>query len=222
MSKYCSKVFFILLIFSTSVFSQKTDFQDILPVELLYFEGFAFSNGIVLRWGTATEVNNFGFEIQRADTSKIFEYIDFVPGSGNSNSPKHYFYADTTLPASGLYFYRLKQIDYDGTYKLSDTIQVLFNTISVETEKSLSQNRVIIKNNYLTKELEVDFNNEILVSPVVIEIYSILGERIFQRTINNQSNQLKINYSNLSSGVYLLSIKTTQKLLKTDKFIVTR
>lgn len=87
MSKYCSKVFFILLIFSTSVFSQKTDFQDILPVELLYFEGFAFSNGIVLRWGTATEVNNFGFEIQRADTSKIFEYIDFVPGSGNSNSP---------------------------------------------------------------------------------------------------------------------------------------
>jgi len=91
MRKCCLKVLSIILIASSSILSQKAEYQDILPVELLYFEGYALSNGILLRWGTATEINNFGFEVQRADISRIFTYIDFVPGSGNSNSPKHYF-----------------------------------------------------------------------------------------------------------------------------------
>jgi len=222
MRKCCLKVLSIILIASSSILSQKAEYQDILPVELLYFEGYALSNGILLRWGTATEINNFGFEVQRADISRIFTYIDFVPGSGNSNSPKHYFYVDTTLPAPGLYFYRLRQIDYDGTYKFSDTIQVYFNPVSVETEKSLSQKFVILRNDYSSRELEIHFNDKAIFSPIEIEFYSILGEKIFHRTIEKLTNQLKINYSSFPSGVYILSIKSPKKILSSTKFIVTR
>ncbi|MGB9663701.1 MAG: T9SS type A sorting domain-containing protein [Ignavibacteria bacterium] len=222
MKNYFYKILLIILIFSTSIYSQKSGSDDILPIELLYFEGFAISNGILLRWGTATEINNFGFEVQRADTSKIFEYVDFVPGSGNSNSPKHYLMVDTTLPAYGLYFYRLKQIDTDGSYHFSDTIQIYFNPLRVEDEKLNSRQIVVFRNNYLTKEIEINFEDEFFTSPIDIEIFTILGQKIFKQSYNLSSNKLKISYSNFSSGLYIISIKTAQRTLSTAKLIITR
>jgi hypothetical protein len=221
MKKFIQRMFLIIVIFTSSIFSQKGSHQDILPIELLYFEGFAITNGVLLRWGTATEVNNYGFEVQRADTSKNFEYLDFVPGSGNSNSPKHYFLVDSTLPSVGLYFYRLKQIDNDGAFHYSDTIQVYFNPTSVEKEKTNSQKLVTIRNNYLTNEIEIDFNSELYSQNFEVEIYSILGERVFHKSITSFSNQIKLNYSNFTSGVYIISIKASQKLYSITKFIVT-
>ncbi len=222
MKKIFSLFLLIILTSSSSIFSQKFGSEEILPIELIYFEGFAMSNGILLRWGTATEVNNFGFEVQRADTSKIFEYVDFVPGSGNSNSPKHYFLIDSTLPGPGLYFYRLKQIDTDGSYHYSDTIQISYNPLSVENERSNSNLSVVFINNYLEKQIELNFKDLFIKSNIVVEIYSILGERIFQHTYDFLSDRLKISYSGFPSGVYFISIKTLKKILLIQKFIVTR
>ncbi|MEJ5305664.1 MAG: T9SS type A sorting domain-containing protein [Ignavibacteria bacterium] len=213
-------VFLLIIILSTSIFGQKFNDQNILPIELLYFEGFSLSNGILLRWGTATEVNNFGFEVQRADTSKFFEYVDFVPGSGNSNSPKHYFLVDSTLPGMGLYFYRLKQIDTDGSYHFSDTIQVYYNPLSVENVNSNSPGIFFVKNDYASKDLEIEIDDKILHSSIEIEIYSILGQRIYKSTFEPFTNKIKISYSNFSSGVYILAIKSPQKDFLISKFIV--
>ncbi len=99
-----------------------------LPVELTSFTASANGNNVRLNWQTATEVNNYGFEIQKSEsgeqkTEAAWESIGFVNGNGNSNSVKNYSYFDETIE-TGKYSYRLKQIDNDGKYKYSKKIEV--------------------------------------------------------------------------------------------------
>lgn len=222
MKKLALKILLSTLLVINVVYSQPKGDDDILPIQLLYFEGYAFSEGIILRWGTATEINNFGFEVQRADITKIFQFIGFVPGSGNSNSPKHYFFTDTTLPGSGLYFYRLKQIDTDGTIYFLDTIQVLFNPLKVENEQSGTAKKVLLRNNFNKNELEVILTNKEEHDEIEISIFSITGQKVFNRVYNNFYPSLKVNYSNFSSGVYIILINNRKNLISPQKFIVIR
>lgn len=104
--------------------------SGILPVELTTFTGSVINQNVELNWETATEVNNYGFGIERASTNssseKSWKKIGFAEGYGNSNSPKYYSYSDTKLNASGKYQYRLKQIDLDGTFEYSDIVVISF------------------------------------------------------------------------------------------------
>lgn len=93
MKTYILPLILFVQITCLGLFAQFSNVNDILPIELLYFEGYATQTGILIRWRTATEVNNFGFEVQRSIFNQPFEGIGFVPGSGNSNSPKHYFFS---------------------------------------------------------------------------------------------------------------------------------
>ncbi len=99
-----------------------------VPVELTSFTANVRENNVMLEWATATEVNNYGFEIERqVGSSKAagnWEMIKFVEGHGNSNSPKQYSFTDKNLIGGSLFKYRLKQIDNDGTYEYSDEIEV--------------------------------------------------------------------------------------------------
>jgi creatinine amidohydrolase/Fe(II)-dependent formamide hydrolase-like protein len=102
-----------------------------MPVELVYFEGSAIENGAHLIWGTATELNNYGFEIQRSINQSAFENVGFVFGHGTTYAPHDYEFDDTGLVYSGTYRYFLKQIDNDGQYKHSDTISIdIISTIT--------------------------------------------------------------------------------------------
>ena len=96
-----------------------------LPVEMTSFTAVMQSaNSAVLKWSTATEINNSGFEIQRrAEGTSTFAKVGFVAGAGTSNSPKEYTYQDANL-APDVYVYRLKQIDNNGAFKYSATEQV--------------------------------------------------------------------------------------------------
>ncbi len=207
----------LILIFYDTSFSQKDD--EILPVELIYFEALVLSNGVLVRWGTATEVNNFGFELQRADTSIIFETLDFIPGHGNSNSPKHYFYVDTTLPSYGLYYYRLKQIDIDGTIHYSDTISVNYFPLSVNDLNRIDDNKFVVKNDYNFRELSISLP-QFYSEDISINIFSILGEKVKETLSNSSSNSLKLSYNNFSNGIYVLVITSKNKIIFTHKFLV--
>jgi hypothetical protein len=94
--------------------------QLAIPVELTSFSGYAADGNIYLQWSTATEKNNYGFEIERvAETSnskenRLWRSIGFINGSGTTSQLKSYSFADRNI-ASGKYIYRLKQIDYDGS-----------------------------------------------------------------------------------------------------------
>jgi len=215
-----SKYFFTFLIFAPSLLLGQSQ-KDILPIQLIYFEASLVYNGVLLRWGTATEVNNFGFEIQRADSSLQFVGIDFVPGSGNSNSPKHYFYIDSTLTESGLYYYRLNQIDIDGTSHLTDTINIYFQMTKVYEENSAGESKILVSNNQNLKELTIELK-DLSDEEISFQIYSILGERIEAVKIYPYQQSLKINYKYLPSGVYFLVGQRGNKIITTFKFISLR
>ncbi len=105
--------------------------QTLLPVELTFFTGSVLSHAVKLNWQTATEVNNFGFNVERRSSSLIeWEKIGFVQGNGTTNSPKNYEFTDSELPNSESVDYRLKQIDNDGTFVYSKTITVDLTTIT--------------------------------------------------------------------------------------------
>lgn len=97
--------------------------DDPLPVELTSFNSIVKKNSILLEWTTATELNNYGFEIERKSQNSDWIKIAFVEGSGNSNSPQKYNYSDYDI-ILGKTLYRLKQIDIDGNYEYSKTIEV--------------------------------------------------------------------------------------------------
>ena len=98
-----------------------------LPVELTSFAAKVSGNKVLLNWETATEVNNYGFEVERASLSasplRVWEKIGFVNGNGNSNSSKSYYFIDANV-TQGKYSYRLKQIDNDGQFEYSKVIEV--------------------------------------------------------------------------------------------------
>ncbi len=94
------------------------------PVELSHFSGYANENETVLGWTTATESNNYGFEIQRSEAiNSNFEKIGFAEGNGTTSIPNQYRFVDQS-PMTGKFYYRLKQIDFNGEYSFSEVIQV--------------------------------------------------------------------------------------------------
>ncbi len=123
----------------------KVDHTDdnILPVELTSFTASAQGRQIELRWATATEVNNYGFEVERRamnngqSTMNNWTRVAFVQGKGTTNAPQLYTYSDAVL-LPGKFQYRLEQIDHDGEIEYSPTVEV--NAALAPGDYALSQN----------------------------------------------------------------------------------
>ncbi|NUM72350.1 MAG: T9SS type A sorting domain-containing protein [Ignavibacteriaceae bacterium] len=115
--------------------------NNTLPVELTSFTAKMTGTNVKLNWATASEIDNFGFEIERTLVTEgqdnTFSKIGFVEGNGTVYTPKEYTWIDNTVNRPGRYQYRLKQIDTDGDFEYSDAVEVVF-----EAPKSfeLSQN----------------------------------------------------------------------------------
>ncbi len=176
-----------------------------LPVELAYFAGNLNGNNIELRWRTETEVNNYGFDIERTKDNADWLTIGFVEGHGNSNSPKQYNFIDTDINQSGTYYYRLKQIDNDGTYEYSFVVSV---EVGVPDNFYLSQNYP----NPFNPETRIDFTlpEKQLVS---LRIYNTLGELVTE-LVNEEkpagSYSFKFDASRLPSGVYIYRLQASE------------
>src|SRR5690606_15726486 len=153
-------------------------------------------------WITSSEINNQGFEIQRLnEIFQDWEVIGFVPGYGTTTENQSYTYSDNNLSA-GKYSYRLKQIDFDGTYNYSEVIEV---NISTPNSYSLEQNYP----NPFNPATQIKFS---LASDarVMLKVYNVMGEEV--KTLLNELRKAgihSINFdaSDLSSGVYFYSIE---------------
>ncbi|MBU0472543.1 MAG: T9SS type A sorting domain-containing protein [Bacteroidetes bacterium] len=178
-----------------------------LPVELTSFEGDNTEDGVVLNWQTATEVNNYGFQVQRRKKNKKsnehnaeWEVLGFIEGHGNSNSTKDYSFMDK----ASLYEttqYRLKQIDFDGMFKYSDVLEV---KIGLPIKYELSQNYPNPFNPSTTLYFTILDHGM-----VKINVYNILGEVVTELVNENLDagfHQLQFSASNLTSGIYFYSI----------------
>ena len=89
--------------------------QGVIPVELVSFSHSIIDDGVLLNWKTATETNNSGFSIERSRDNENYSEIGFVGGRGTTAEPQVYSFIDDNIE-SGKYYYRLKQIDYDGKF----------------------------------------------------------------------------------------------------------
>jgi len=179
--------------------ADETDFP--LPVELTSFTASVIGSKVKLNWQTATEINNYGFEIERASLSasplQVWEKIGFVNGNGNSNSQKSYSFTDENI-STGKYSYRLKQIDNDGTFEFSSTIEV---DLGIPKEFQLSQNYP----NPFNPMTKIHYTLPVE-AQVTLQLYSITGELLESLVSENQttgSYTIDFDGSNYASGTYI-------------------
>ena len=161
-------------------------------------------NSVVLNWKTATELNNFGFEVERElsnnpSATNNWETLGFIKGAGNSTLMKKYSYTDNTLNANGNYKYRLKQTDNDGVVKYSNAIEV--STDFIPQAYSLENNfpNPFNPSTVIQYNLAYDSN-------VKLTVYNTLGVKVGELISEVQPAGLhnyKFNATGLSSGVYL-------------------
>ncbi len=192
-------------------------YNQIVPVELTSFEAFAGNNFITLQWNTASETNNRGFEIQRMitneNTSSGWITIGFKDGAGTTTEPKTYEFTDAFSGInSDRVSYRLKQVDFNGTYKYSNTVEVQLLPVSF----SLNQNYP----NPFNPSTKISFS---LPSKqyVVLKIYNTLGQEVstlINREMEAGSHSVNFNAGELTSGMYIYTIKAgnfhqTKKML---------
>ena len=165
-----------------------------LPVSLISFDGHLVKDYVELKWVTASEINNDFFDIQRSVDNLNFENIAQVDGNGNSNIIIQYSYLDFN-PPSGVIYYRLKQVDYDGTTDYSNVVVVRNSPIEIVEIYPNPSTGIV---NVSTKEA------------IEITIYSTLGKVIFTQNFDANSTN-KIDISDVPKGVYIVAYKTDSK-----------
>jgi hypothetical protein len=190
------------------------DSNDPLPVELIAFFAQITENKVLLSWQTATEVNNYGFEVERkTDLVDNWENIGFVDGHGNSNSVKDYSFVDDNPLGSEL-SYRLKQIDTDGSFEYSEIVTV---TSELPLEYKLSQNYPNPFNPSTVIEFAIPTSGN-----VSLKVFNSLGEEVAE-LVNSKMiagyHSVNFNATNLSSGIYFYRISASS-YTKTNKMLL--
>ena len=174
-----------------------------VPVELTSFSAAAAGNNVNLLWQTATETNNSGFEIQRKSSTSDFRQIGFISGAGTTTELSNYSFTDYKLPA-GKYSYRLKQLDFDGTYEFSNEVEV--DVINV-ADFILAQNYP----NPFNPNTTINFQLPVT-SNVNLKVYDVLGNEIValvneEKPAGSYDVQFSIDGFQLSSGVYYYKLQ---------------
>ncbi|NNG27218.1 MAG: T9SS type A sorting domain-containing protein [Ignavibacteriaceae bacterium] len=172
----------------------------IIPVELTSFTASVNDNDVTLNWVTASEINNSGFQVERKSIGE-YEAIGFVPGYGTTTETKAYSFSDANLTA-GTYSYRLKQIDYDGTFEYSDPVEV---EIVIPDVYSLHQNYPNPFNPTTNIIFTLATN-----AKVTLKVFDILGQEVL--TLVNKDLTAGVHTYNFdavgfNSGVYFYRIE---------------
>ena len=195
---------------------------DIVPIELTSFEASVSSNDVELKWTTATETNNQGFQIERRKTQDEWNSIGFVNGNGTTTEPQAYSFIDGNI-ASEKYQYRLKQIDFDGSFEYSNIIEV---DISLPEKFSLEQNYPNPFNPSTIIQYAIPQNVRGERQEVSLKIYDVLGNEI--ATLVDEEKpagsyevefQLTVGIHQLASGIYYYQLRSGD-YIQTKKMIL--
>jgi hypothetical protein len=180
----------------------KTGGTNPLPVEMNSFTAIAQMMSAQLKWSTAAEINNYGFEIERRQSAESnWQKVGFVAGAGTSNSTHEYSFSDNDVPA-GSFVYRLKQMDNNGSFKYSQEIQVM---IEVPKIFSLNQNYPNPFNPNTTIEYSVPQQ-----SLATVKVFDLLGREI-SVLVNEKKNagrySVQWEASQFASGIYFYTLQ---------------
>lgn len=184
------------------IYVRNTWDNGVLPVELSSFTSTINNRDVTLNWTTQTEINNSGFEIERA-VNGVWTNAGFVAGNGNTTLSHSYSFTDRSLNI-GTYSYRLKQIDYNGAFEYHNLTNEVI--IGAPSTYSLSQNYPnpfnpsTVINYQLPKAGDVN-----------ITVYDLSGKEV-KSLVNGKQEagfySVSLNASSLSSGVYFYTIRT--------------
>jgi len=181
-------------------------YDNVIPIELTSFTASVLQNEKVvqLNWTTATEKNNSGFEILRfTQNDNDWNTIGFVPGFGTTTGPKSYSFIDENV-TTGTYKYRLKQIDFDGSFEYSNEIEVKVDFTPKEFVLYQNYPNPFNPKTVISYQLPVTGN-------VTLKVFDILGNEV--TTLVNEEKQpgvyeVEFNSKELSSGIYFYQLKS--------------
>ncbi|WP_284284192.1 T9SS type A sorting domain-containing protein [Portibacter lacus] len=176
-----------------------------VPVKLLSFTGEKSSErSVSLKWQTAMEINNDYFMVEKSSDTKEWTSFSKILGNGNSNAVLSYSTVDRS-PFIGSTFYRLKQVDYDGTLAYSEVIKVDYDRVNVEVYPNPVTERVVISLPKFVQEAS-SFN-----------LYDLTGKLIMQGRLDNKVNT--IDLTNINSGGYFINVTHNNEIIHTQKLI---
>ncbi len=170
----------------------------IVPVELTSFTGKYVGNTVQLKWETATELNNLGFDVQRSIAGTDFVTVGFVQGKGTTTEKNDYSFVDKSISPNKIYSYRLKQIDFDGSYSFAGVVNL---GTSLPLQFKLDQNYP----NPFNPSTKISFDLPVN-SNISLDIYNLVGEKVmsvFKGELEAGSHTYNVNGSELSSGIYV-------------------
>lgn len=170
-----------------------------VPVELIYFKAEATNKANLLRWSTASEQDNAGFQIEKSTNGKDWNILAWVEGNGNSNEVLEYTYEDEYVSV-GTAYYRLKQIDFNGEYEYSDVVKVSRTGQTIST-------------------LYPNPTNGVLESSELVEGYTVTNTVGIVLLESNNPTQT-IDLSSLSPGVYILQTRDEDNQVSQHKILL--
>ena len=174
-----------------------------VPVELINFDAFRNKDNVELNWATASEINNSHFEIERSYDGRNFETIGEVSGNGNSQHRIDYSYTD--VPVSNLQntvFYRLKQVDFDGTFEYSDIRVVRFDQIGNKMQLVAYPNPM---NDELNVMLSLPSGEK-----YQLQVTNSYGALVYQKNHLFSSGLHTLDLSQWNDGMYTLKVASDQ------------
>lgn len=168
-----------------------------LPISLTSFTGEKTNNGIHLNWSTASELNNDHFNILRSSDGKSFNKLTSVLGKGNSNQINNYSYLDNA-PEAGINYYKLQQVDNDGTTTTADIVVAVNSNLNKDTDFKLSFN---------DNALNATFNSGSS-GDAFINIYDLSGRTIFTKSFIAQKgfNNLSFDLPLFNKGIFVATL----------------
>jgi hypothetical protein len=183
-----------------------------LPVTWKSFSASKTTDATLLKWSTASESNNSGFEVQRSVEGKSFEAIGFVKGAGNSAKVLNYSFADMANLSAKTVYYRLKQVDFDGKINYSKTLSVVNNEQKMALGASLP--------NPFNNELTVNIN-AIGNTTATVTLMDMIGKVHHSsiETLTAGSNSINLLTTDMPNGIYFIRVTAngetfTQKVIK--------
>jgi len=183
-----------------------------LPVELISFRGNLQDENTLLSWETASELNNSGFEIERSLEGEKWEMIGFVSGNLTTNNINSYHFRDMS-PASGINYYRLKQIDLNGAFEYS-------NTIVLEVENK-NQHEILVYPSPASEQINIH-SSIFTAQKTNLKIVNSVGQIILEELIPaNEDRIIKtIDISKYEKGIYFVIVSNGRKYFSSNFIVV--
>ncbi len=176
-----------------------------LPVELTTFTGSSVAEGVALKWKTASEKDNERFEIERSVDGKNFEKIGSMQGKGTTSSASSYQFIDKA-PLKGINYYRLNQVDFDGTNAHSKVIKV-------NSENRFAGLGVrLIPNPCPDQNCSIELQGVDATKALTVEMRDLTGRIVFSQQIPADQSSFNLPKAGISKGIYILSARNGENI----------